>query len=252
VEWPRGEATDCKSVYTGSNPVSTSGDWPDQGHFSMLSLICRPPLPTNGDRMQPDIEAWESWHPRDFAARMEGADLPWFVAGGWAIDLFLGTRTRDHEDLEVAVPSSIFGILPPRFPDFDFWIPQSGRKLAAMSPETLATEAHQTWAYEREAQVWRFDVFREPHDGHTWICRRDSSIRRPYSEVLELSVDGIPYLRPEICLLFKAKATRDKDRADFDVVLPQMSPDQRAWLHNALQRVHPGHEWISATELGRG
>ena len=33
VEWPRGEATDCKSVYTGSNPVPTSqaqlqkGDW---------------------------------------------------------------------------------------------------------------------------------------------------------------------------------------------------------------------------------
>src|SRR6478735_9101386 len=26
VEWPRGEATDCKSVYTGSNPVSTSDD----------------------------------------------------------------------------------------------------------------------------------------------------------------------------------------------------------------------------------
>ena len=24
VGWPRGEATDCKSVYTGSNPVSTS------------------------------------------------------------------------------------------------------------------------------------------------------------------------------------------------------------------------------------
>src|SRR3954453_23779445 len=31
VGWPRGEATDCKSVYTGSNPVPTSnpfeGDW---------------------------------------------------------------------------------------------------------------------------------------------------------------------------------------------------------------------------------
>ena len=24
MEWPRGEATDCKSVYTGSKPVSTS------------------------------------------------------------------------------------------------------------------------------------------------------------------------------------------------------------------------------------
>jgi len=26
VEWPRGEARDCKSLYTGSNPVSTSID----------------------------------------------------------------------------------------------------------------------------------------------------------------------------------------------------------------------------------
>ena len=46
------------------------------------------------------------------------------------------------------------------------------RKLAPMNTETLAGEWHQTWAYERAAQLWRFDVFREPHDGDTWICRR--------------------------------------------------------------------------------
>ncbi|MCW2890123.1 MAG: hypothetical protein JWL58_6985, partial [Streptosporangiaceae bacterium] len=28
VEWPRGEATACKAVYTGSNPVSTSSRFP--------------------------------------------------------------------------------------------------------------------------------------------------------------------------------------------------------------------------------
>ena len=27
VGWPRGEATDCKSVYTGSNPVPTSKEF---------------------------------------------------------------------------------------------------------------------------------------------------------------------------------------------------------------------------------
>jgi hypothetical protein len=32
VEWPRGEATACKAVYTGSNPVSTS----DASHHMML------------------------------------------------------------------------------------------------------------------------------------------------------------------------------------------------------------------------
>ena len=201
-----------------------------------------------GDRMQPDIEAWYPWHPRDFAARMERAGVPWFVAGGWAIDLFLDMSTRDHEDLEIAVASSLFETLLPRFPEFDFWVPQGERKLARMSTESLAGESHQTWAYERAARVWRFDVFREPHDGDTWICRRDTSIRRPYPEVFEVSADGIPYLRPEICLLFKAKAVRDKDRADFEAALPRMSPAQRAWLHTALERVHPDHDWISATE----
>jgi hypothetical protein len=184
----------------------------------------------------------------DIAARMARVDFPWFVAGGWAIELFLGTHTREHEDLEIAVPSSFFETLPPRFPEFDFWVPQGERKLAPMSTETLAGERHQTWAYERAAQVWRFDVFREPHDGDTWICRRDTSIRRPYLDVFEVSADGIPYLRPEICLLFKAKAVRDRDRADFEAALPRMSPAQRAWLHSALVRVHPDHDWISATE----
>ena len=47
---------------------------------------------------------------------------------------------------------------------------------------------------------------------------------------------------------FKAKAVREKDRADFEAVLPRMSSAQRAWLHTALERVHPDHDWISATE----
>ncbi len=28
---------------------------------------------------------------------------PWFVAGGWAIDFFLGRVTRAHEDVDVAI-----------------------------------------------------------------------------------------------------------------------------------------------------
>ena len=40
VEWPRGEATDCKSVYTGSNPVSTSiaRALPDRGPGSSRAI----------------------------------------------------------------------------------------------------------------------------------------------------------------------------------------------------------------------
>jgi len=45
-------------------------------------------------------------------------------------------------------------------------------------------------------------------------------------------------------LLFKAKATRDKDEADFALVTPRLSPDARAWLAASLKTIQPGHPWI--------
>jgi hypothetical protein len=59
------------------------------------------------------------------------------------------------------------------------------------------------------------------------------------------SPEGIPYLAPEIVLLFKARHDRPKDQGDFTGVLPLLNPGRRAWLAAALARVHPGHPWIS-------
>ena len=93
--------------------------------------------------------------------------------------------------------------------------------------------------------MWRIYVFREPHDDQTWICRRHESIRRPYADIIARTTDGIPYLCPEVVLLFKAKATREKDRRDFEYAFPRLTNSQRAWLGGALRMVHPGHEWLA-------
>ncbi|MFI8371939.1 hypothetical protein [Streptomyces sp. NPDC085466] len=90
------------------------------------------------------------------------------------------------------------------------------------------------------------DVFREPHDGDTWICRRDESIRLPYTDIVRHTPDGIPYLAPEIVLLFKAKHLRPKDRWDFEATVPLLVPAQRETLAGLLARAHPGHPWIAA------
>lgn len=89
------------------------------------------------------------------------------------------------------------------------------------------------------------DVFREPHDGDVWICRRDETIRMPYARLVLRTADGIPYLRPEIALLFKAKWTRDKDEADFARILPRLDAEARGWLANALGRIAPEHGWLA-------
>lgn len=188
-----------------------------------------------------DLDAWEAWHPQVIADRLAGLRLPWYVAAGWALDLFHGAQTRPHADLEIAVPAARFPEVAARFHDCRFCVAHRGTLLPATADALRAS--HQTWAWEPAAGKWRFDVFREPHDNETWICRRDHRIRRPYTEIIERTPDGIPFLAPEIVLLFKAKNTRDKDEADFHRVLPKLDRHRRRWLNDALGTASPAHPW---------
>src|SRR5208282_5828755 len=56
---------------------------------------------------------------------------------------------------------------------------------------------------------------------------------------------GIPYLAPEIVLLFKAKSTHPKDEMDFRNALPLLSIEARGWLREALTTAHEKHPWIA-------
>jgi hypothetical protein len=185
---------------------------------------------------------WEPWGPADVARRLVGANVPWAVAGGWSLDLFLGRVTRAHEDIEIAVPAAGFAAVRTALASMHFEVISDGMAHPLDSP--AFGEAHQTWVSEPTTGVYRLDIFREPHDGEVWICRRDPKIRLPYSEVVCRTADGIPYQAPQIGLLFKAKHSRTKDDADLAGVLPMLDLRQRRWLTDALTQVHPGHRWL--------
>jgi aminoglycoside-2''-adenylyltransferase len=198
---------------------------------------------------EPDLSKWDAWRPREVARRLARVEAPWCIAAGWAIDLFLGGERREHEDIEIAVPRERFAEVAQALAGFELFIPAhvDGRDLVwplAQAGGTLETY-HQTWVREPTTGLWRLDVFRDRHDGDTWICRRDESIRLPYHEVIERTADGIPYLRPDVVLLFKAKHfERPKDQSDFAAALPHLEPSRRRWLAETLARVHPGHPWL--------
>nr|WP_206324351.1 hypothetical protein [Streptomyces sp. HNM0574] len=188
---------------------------------------------------------WSScWTPGEVARRLAGISAPWYVAAGWALDLFRGTRTRAHGDIEIAVPAASFPEVRQRFPGYVFDAVGGGRIWADVTPEVPAA-VHQTWLRDPATGNYLLDVFREPHEGDTWICRRDESIRLPYRDIVHRTRDGIPYLAPELVLLFKAKHTRRKDQTDFETTVPRLTPAQRGTLAALLARVHPGHPWIA-------
>ena len=196
-----------------------------------------------------EIEAldarWSScWTPSEVAQHLAGIATPWCVAAGWALDLFRGTQTREHGDIEIAIPAATFPEVRNRFPGYAFDAVSSGRIWENATPDVLAA-THQTWLRDPATGNYLLDVFREPHDGETWICRHDQTIRLPYSEIIRHTPDGIPYLAPELVLLFKAKRAHPKDQADFDATIPCMTTAQRTTLAGFLARAHPGHRWLA-------
>jgi Aminoglycoside-2''-adenylyltransferase len=194
--------------------------------------------------VHPDDAEWDAWRPEDVARRLDGLDVPWRVSAGWAVDLFLGGERREHEDLEIAVPADRFDAVAAALPELDFHVVTRGVAAPVGEAAELMQTIHQTWGLDRAADRWRIDVFREPFDDDGWVARRDETIRLPYSELIEHTPDGIPYERPEVVLLFKAKHARPKDEADLAAVLPRLSAERRALLADWLGRVHPGHFWL--------
>jgi len=199
------------------------------------------PLPPGGwDASDP---LWEPWSPAQAAERLAAVPVRWCVAAGWALELFCGTATRAHEDLEIAIPAAGFPAIRAALADLEFQVVGSGRAWPLDSP--AFDVMHQTWGQDPATGSYRLDVFREPHQGDTWICRRDRSIQRPYSTLIMRSAEDIPYLAPEVVLLFKARHLRPKDQGDFAMAAPLLTAPQRTWLTSALRQVHPGHPWLA-------
>jgi hypothetical protein len=187
-------------------------------------------------------EAWDAWTPARAAEEIGSTEVPWCVTGGWAIEMFVGRPFRSHGDLEVAIPSARWPEFRACVPELEFFVAGSGRLFPVEGP--ALEEHHQTWGRDRLGR-FRIDVFREPHDEMTWICRRDSSIRRPYADLICRSDEGIPFMAAEVVLLFKAKHDLPKDRQDLHEALARMDQQSIAWLAGALSVVHPRHDWLT-------
>jgi hypothetical protein len=197
----------------------------------------------------PPVEAWSmAWTPEQAAMALGGVCAPWAVAGGWALDLWRGEQTRPHEDLEITVPSVSFSAIQARLEDLGLKLFEidDGQVIALDPGQAPQARTHQTWAMEPAVSGWRLDVFREPGDARTWIYRRTGELSAPRAWACGRTAAGIPYVAPQIVLLFKAKALRDKDQADFAAVAPRLSPEARGWLAAALRSVQPGHPWIDS------
>jgi hypothetical protein len=169
----------------------------------------------------------------------------WWICGGWALDLFLGRETRRHDDLDVAV---LRRDQPTLFRHLEGWDVRYATPQHTLEPWDgvhLEPPIHGIWA-RRSNEVsapWTCEFLLNEHTDQDWIFRRNEGITRSLDEV-GAERDGVPFLRPEIVLLYKASEPSPKNEADFVAVRPHLSQTAARWLREALEVIESRHPWV--------
>ena len=189
--------------------------------------------------------SWRALDPTDAVNLLASSEAPWWSAGGWALDLFRGTRTRPHTDLDVGVLRRDVASVLHTLSIWEVFEAKDGRLTRLAAGCAPSRDVHSLWCGPTATDPWTIELVLDEADGDTWVYRRESRIRRPISTVVRLSPDRLRYLAPEIQLLYKSKARRSRDEADFAQICPLLATDARRWLHDALELTTPDHKWIA-------
>jgi Aminoglycoside-2''-adenylyltransferase len=211
--------------------------WPTVGHCDDVWYTV-----TDGELAG---QRWEPLGIDDVAERFDGAGCDWWIAGGVAIDCFLGWVTRPHADIDVEMfgrdRERIFDV----FPGWDLRAVAEGRFVGFRPGAPLPDDVFAIWGRPSAHADWAVEILLAGGDGTTWRFRRDPTISLPRDRLVKLTPGGVPFCTPEVQLLYKAKHARSKDDADLARCLHRLDATQVAWLLAALRRLHPGHPWIA-------
>jgi len=195
-----------------------------------------------------------NWNPLsldEVITLLTNLEIPWAIAGGYAIELFVGSSFRSHSDIDILIERkdqlrlqeylSSWQLYRAALPGLTYW--EQG--------EFLQGKYKDIWARPDAKSPWRLQIMLFDTERSSWIFKRDPSIRGELVHMWKSHEKGIYYLAPEIQLLYKAKTEIiEKDQLDFDKAAPLLDANAKKWLLSCLQKRFPeGHLWIQLLEV---
>jgi hypothetical protein len=188
---------------------------------------------------------WRAIPPQAARVWFSRTSLPWWIAGGWAIDLFLGRTARPHGDLDVGIFRRDARAVLAGLEGWEIHEAKNGR-LRHLAPGVApSADVNCLWCRRSGETEWTLELLLDESDRDFWVYRRDSRIRREVSELLRREDSGLAYIAPEVQLLYKSKDPRPKDHEDFHAAAGRLDAPARAWLSQSLELTARGHAWIA-------
>ena len=178
-------------------------------------------------------------------ALMRRFPAPWCVGGGWALDLFVGRALRRHADVDLVLFRRDQAHLREHFLTWTFQKVVDKQLVDWPAGECLLPPVHEIHARSADDPPQALEFLLNEHDEEHWRFRRDLRVVRSLDRLILRAETGLPILCPEVVLLYKAKAPRAADDADFEAVRESLGAERQSWLRGALDVCHAGHSWIA-------
>jgi hypothetical protein len=152
----------------------------------------------------------------------------WFICGGWSLDLFIGNETRKHNDIEIGIFRKDQVKLFDYFKEIEFHYVDNVHNYRNINwkGELLNLPIHELHCKIGDMDL---EILLNECDENNWIFRRDNKIKVKLNEAIKF-YDNIPYLSPELVLLYKLNSIREKDEFDFKSIVPKISKEKIYWL----------------------
>lgn len=204
-------------------------------------------------------------------AILQGQDFSYAICGGFALDLFLGYETRTHGDIDILAfwedRETIISYMQSQgFLVYemlgggkvhrvtDIWIQEKLRKnIFCCTEDCELVRLHDTeekdvyWLDFQQTGLSKLNyiefLFNEKTENE-FVYVRDNRIKHKLESAI-LQKDGIPYLSPELCLVFKSTdIEREGYQQDFELTVERLNGEQRTWFEKAMEMLYPeGHKW---------
>jgi hypothetical protein len=172
----------------------------------------------------------------------------YWIAGGWALDLFADRVRRSHVDVDVLVLARDLDQVANTFtsPRPTLEDPNTGVH-RPWEPGATLTPGPDVLAFPDDLFPAPVRIMLAASDADDWVYHRGrGSLRKTLDEITLATTDGLPYLAPEIVFLFKSRTDRPKDAEDFHNVAELLDVDRRAWLRDRIEPRYPNHPWLPA------
>lgn len=196
--------------------------------------------------------AWDPLHPGELAGLLGELTCFWWLAGGWALELYTGQQLRSHADTDIEIPREALPKLRRVLPGWDLQLAHDGRLTPWDGLSQVEPPISDIWCRPVAGEPWRLQVMLATVRGGRWHYRRDERISRPLAEVTIPGPFGLRLLAPEIQLLYKSRNPRPKDEADFIAVVDYLEPERRAWLAEVFDIIYDRHPWSERLALAGG